>query len=68
MKQFLTDQAKDDVLMAWRGLKLDKVELLQKYTNKSWDLHLKVTVYKKIEFSKQKQQYCVSRWVNKSCI
>ena len=53
-KQFLTNQAKDDVLLAWRGLKLDKGESMQKYTNKFWDLHLKAIVYKKINFSKQK--------------
>ena len=58
MKQFLIDQAKDDVLTAWRGLKLEKGESMQKYTNKFWDLHLKTTVYKNIDFSEQKQQYC----------
>ena len=58
MKQFLTDQAKDDVLTQWRGLKLEKGETMQKYINKFWDLHLKATVYKKIDFSEQKQQYC----------
>ena len=57
MKQFLIDQAKDDVLMAWSGLKLEKGEPMQKYTDNFWDLHLKATVYKKIDFSKQKQQY-----------
>ena len=66
MKQFLTDQAKDDVLTQWQGLKLKKGETMQKYTDKFWDLHLKATVYKKIDFSEQKQQYCVDRWVNKS--
>ena len=50
MKQFLTDQAKDDVLMAWQGLKLKKGESMQKYTYKFWDLHLKAIVYKKIDF------------------
>ena len=59
MKQFLIDQAKDDVLTAWRGLKLEKGESMQKYTDKFWDLHLKVTVYMNIDFSKQNQQYCV---------
>ena len=59
MKQFLTNQAKDVVLTAWRGLKLEKGKMMQIYTNKFWDLHLKVTVYKKIIFFKQKQQYCV---------
>ena len=31
---------------------------MQKYTDKFWDLHLKATVYKKIDFLEQKQQYC----------
>ena len=56
MKQFLTDQAKDDVLTQWQGLKLEKGETMQKYTDKFWDLHLKATVYKKIDFLEQKQQ------------
>ena len=52
MKQFLANQAKDDVLMAWCGLKLEKGKSMQKYIDKFWDLHLKATVYKKIDFSK----------------
>ena len=32
---------------------------MQKYTDKFWDLHIKATVYKKIDFSQPKQQYCV---------
>ena len=52
MKQFLTYQAKDDVLMACRGLKLEKGESMQKYTDKFWDLQLKATMYKKIDLSK----------------
>ena len=44
MKQFLIDEAKDDILMAWRGLKLEKGETIQKYTDKFWDLHLKAMV------------------------
>ena len=51
-KQLLTDQAKDDVLTAWCGLKSDKGESMQKYTDKFWDFHLKVIVYKKINLSK----------------
>ena len=58
MKQILIDQAKDDVLTQWRGLKLEKGETMQRYIDKFWDLHLKATVYKKIDFSEQKQQYC----------
>ena len=40
--------------MAWRGLKLEKGESMQKYTDKFWDLHFKATVYKKIDFFEQK--------------
>ena len=40
--------------MAWWGLKLEKEETIQNYTNKFWDLHLKTTAYKNIDFSKQK--------------
>ena len=60
MKQFLIDQEKDDVLTTWHGLKLEKGEIIQKYTYKFWDLHLKATIYKKIDFSKQKQQFCAN--------
>ena len=55
MKQFLTNQAKDDVLMAWHGLNLEKREAIQKYTYKFWDLHHKAAIYKKIDFLEQKQ-------------
>ena len=44
IKEFLTNQAKDDVLTAWRGLKLEKGESMQKYTEKFWDLHFKAIV------------------------
>ena len=54
MRQFLTDDAKDDVLTAWRGLKLEKGESMQKYVDKFWDRHLKATVFKRIDFSEQK--------------
>ena len=59
MTQFLTENAKDDVFTSWRGLKLERGESMQKYVDKFWDLHLKATVFKKIDFAKQKQQYCV---------
>ena len=52
MKKFLTYQAKDYVLMACRGLKLEKGESMQKYIDKFWDSHLKARVYKNIDFSK----------------
>ena len=59
MKQFLTKEAKDDVLTQWWGLKLKKGESMQRYTDKFWDLHLKaMVVYKNIDFLEQKQQYC----------
>ena len=58
MKQFLTSNVRDDVLTAWRGLKLEKGKTIQKYVDKFWDLHLKATVFKNIEFPEQRQQYC----------
>ena len=58
MKKFLTNQTKDNVLVTWRELKLDKGETIQKYIDKFWDLHLKATIFKKIDFSEQKQQFC----------
>ena len=54
MNQFLINQAKDNVLTAWRGLKLDKGETIQKYTDKFWDLHLKAKGFKKIDFFESK--------------
>ena len=59
MKKFLTKQEKDDFLMAWWGLTLEKGEIVHKYIGQFWDLHLKAIVFKKIDFSKQKQQLCV---------
>ena len=47
MKQFLTDEAEDDVLTAWRSLTLGPNETIQKYVDKFWDAHLKATVFKK---------------------
>ncbi|MCO5606028.1 hypothetical protein L7F22_060215 [Adiantum nelumboides] len=58
MKQFLSSDAKDKVLTEWRSLKLTPYESIQKYVNKFWDLHLKATVYRKIDFEEQKQQFC----------
>ncbi|MCO5551480.1 hypothetical protein L7F22_004984 [Adiantum nelumboides] len=58
MKQFLTEDAKDKVLTAWRGLKFEKGESIQQYINKFWDLHLKAIEFKKIDFAEQRQQYC----------
>ncbi|MCO5580332.1 hypothetical protein L7F22_034198 [Adiantum nelumboides] len=58
MKQFLASDAKDKVLTKWRSLKLSPYESIHKYVNKFWDLHLKATVYKKIDFEEQKQQFC----------
>ena len=45
MKQFLTSNVRDDVLTAWRGLKLEKGENIYKYMDKFWNLHLKATVF-----------------------
>ncbi|MCO5562813.1 hypothetical protein L7F22_016445 [Adiantum nelumboides] len=58
MKQFLASDAKDKVLTEWRSLKLSSYESIHKYVDKFWDLHLKATVYKKIDFEEQKQQFC----------
>ncbi|MCO5569437.1 hypothetical protein L7F22_023149 [Adiantum nelumboides] len=58
MKQFLASDAKDKVLIEWRSLKLSPYESIHKYVDKFWDLHLKATVYKKIDFEEQKQQFC----------
>ncbi|MCO5597790.1 hypothetical protein L7F22_051872 [Adiantum nelumboides] len=58
MKQFLASNAKDKVLTKWRSLKLSPYESIHKYVDKFWDLHLKATVYKKIDFEEQKQQFC----------
>ncbi|MCO5558930.1 hypothetical protein L7F22_012521 [Adiantum nelumboides] len=59
MKQFLESDAKDKVLIEWRSLKLSPYESIHKYVDKFWDLHLKATVYKKIDFEEQKKQFCV---------
>ncbi|MCO5597562.1 hypothetical protein L7F22_051640 [Adiantum nelumboides] len=58
MKQFLSSDAKDKVLTEWRSLKLTPYESIHKYVDKFWYLHLKATVYKKIDFEEQKQQFC----------
>ncbi|MCO5603933.1 hypothetical protein L7F22_058089 [Adiantum nelumboides] len=58
MKQFLASDAKDKVLPKWKCLKLTPYEYIYKYVDKFWDLHLKATVYKKIDFEEQKQQFC----------
>ena len=50
MKQFLPEQAQDDVLSTWRSLKLGEGESLQKYVEKFWDASLKATVYMKKYF------------------
>ncbi|MCO5569258.1 hypothetical protein L7F22_022970 [Adiantum nelumboides] len=59
MKQFLSSDAKDKVLTKWQSLKLTPFKSIHKYVAKFWDLHLKATVYKMIDFEEQKQQFCV---------
>ena len=59
MKQLLTKDAKEEVLAAWWGLKLEKGKSLQQYVNKFWDLHLKANMFKESDFAEQWQQYCV---------
>ncbi|RYA46877.1 reverse transcriptase domain-containing protein [Enterobacter cloacae complex sp. GF14B] len=58
MKQFLATDAKDKVLTEWRSLKLSPYESIHKYVDKFWDLQLKATVFKKLDFGEQKQQFC----------
>ncbi|MCO5554482.1 hypothetical protein L7F22_008011 [Adiantum nelumboides] len=58
IKQFLSSDAKDKVLTEWQSLKLTPYESIHKYVDKFWDLHLKATIYKKIDFEEQKQQFC----------
>ncbi|MCO5571771.1 hypothetical protein L7F22_025519 [Adiantum nelumboides] len=57
MKQFLASDANDKVLTEWRSLKLSPYESIHKYLDKFWDLHLKATFYKKIDFEEQKHQF-----------
>ncbi|KAI5063544.1 hypothetical protein GOP47_0022091 [Adiantum capillus-veneris] len=58
MKQFLATDAKDKVITEWRSLKLSPYESIHKYVDKFWDLQLKATVFKKLDFGEQKQQFC----------
>ncbi|MCO5580854.1 hypothetical protein L7F22_034727 [Adiantum nelumboides] len=58
MKKFLSSDATDKVLTKWQSLKLTPYESIHKYVDKFWDLHLKATDYKKIDFEEQKQQFC----------
>ena len=58
LKQFLPNDAKDKVLTEWRILRMQPQETTQRYVDKFWDLHLKATVYKRIDFTEQKQQFC----------
>ncbi|MCO5573329.1 hypothetical protein L7F22_027098 [Adiantum nelumboides] len=58
MKQFLATNAKDKVLTKWQSLKHSPYESIHKYVDKFWDLHLKATVFKKMVFGEQKQQFC----------
>ncbi|MCO5574342.1 hypothetical protein L7F22_028125 [Adiantum nelumboides] len=73
MKQFLSHGASDQVLIEWQSLKLEEGEDIQRYVEKFWDLHLKATVYKRINFSEQKQQFCARlpeewrEYVNAQC-
>ena len=58
LKQFLYEEARNEVLTTWRSLKLNKNEPVQKYVDRFWDANLKAMVYQNIDFSEQKQQYC----------
>lgn len=59
MKWFLLSDTKDKVLTEWQGLKMAPHESIQRYVDKFWDLHLKATVYKQMDFVEQKLQFCV---------
>ena len=58
------------MLTEWQSLKMAPYESTQKYVDKFWELHLKATVYKQIDFAEQKQQFCaglpeeISEYVN----
>ena len=54
MKQFLDDDAEDDVLTSWHSLTLKENESLQSYIEKFWDICLKVIMYKNISFLENK--------------
>ncbi|MCO5606632.1 hypothetical protein L7F22_060820 [Adiantum nelumboides] len=58
MKQLLASDTKDKVLTEWRSLKLSSYESIHKYVDKFRDLHLKATVYEKVDYEEQKQQFC----------
>ncbi|MCO5582798.1 hypothetical protein L7F22_036697 [Adiantum nelumboides] len=60
MKQFLASNTKYKALIEWQSLKLSSYASIHKYVDKFWDLNLKTTVYKKIDFEEQKQQFCVA--------
>ena len=54
LKKFLPSDAKDKVLTEWRSLRMQPQETIQRYVDKFWDLHLKATIYKRIDFTEQK--------------
>ena len=58
MKNFLASNAKDKVLTAWQSLRMLPNESVHKYIDRFWDLQLKATVFTRIHFSEQKQQFC----------
>ena len=58
MKKFLSSEAKDKVLTEWRSLKMLPYDSINKYIDKFWDSHLKATVYRRIDYAKQEQQFC----------
>ena len=58
MKNFLASNAKDKVLTAWRSLRMLPNESVHKYIDRFWDLQLKATVFTRIHFFEQKQQFC----------
>ena len=53
MKQFLAISTKDKILTKCQSLKMMPNEPIQAYIDKFWDLYLKATVFKQIDFAKK---------------
>ena len=60
MKQFLAINTKIKVLIKWQSLNMVPYESIHRYTEKFWELHLKASIYQRILFEEQKQQFCAN--------
>ena len=58
MEQFLIDQAHENVLTAWRSLKMELGKSTKRYFDKFWEANIKSSIYKRIGVAEQKQQFC----------